>query len=173
MDRFAFFLGLVGLAISIFTSDRYPEVATALFWIGLAGIVWGGWLLVRHYRDALVVIIRTASGYHPMIMVLERPAINATEAQQDKIHRRVEELAQSGQIVIYGERGSIRKLTSIPAEYWKEHGIFWSRPTQQVQTFDNTKSLGDQDTDDIYFNLYIVSSDLRLIYAKPLETIAG
>lgn len=40
MERFAFFLGLLGLAISIFTSDRYPKIAAgqrSLAYCGVSG----------------------------------------------------------------------------------------------------------------------------------------
>lgn len=171
MERFAFVLGLVGLALSMFTRDHYPGIASALFWVALAGIVWGGWLLVRPYRDALMVIVRTASGYYPMIMVLERPAINATESHKKHIHRRVEELARNGQLTIYGEQGATKRLTPIPADYWLKHGIGWHRPTRQVHTVDNTKLLSEQDREDTYFNLYVVASDIPLIYADPVDTI--
>jgi hypothetical protein len=159
MDRLGFFIGLVALAVSLFA-----ELPRYVLWLGIICLIWGGLALLRAYISPLAFLWNVINGRFPLLMILETARKQSPDTDQSELLGRVEDLAQSGQITIYGEHGSSRHLVSIPGDYFKTHGLFWF--LDELSTLDPT---GDHDTDDAYFNLHINKPRtlLRLLYRNP------
>jgi hypothetical protein len=154
MEKLSFLIGLVALAVSIYApAEQFPITATVLFWVAIVMIVIGAIALLRSYVN-FTPILELVRGRLPLGFVMEGIRVRS-HADEAALIKQATDLARSGRITLFGERGSSRELEKIPAPYFASHQIQWVSPDNAANTYDPNKSFGEQDSDDQYFNLHV------------------
>ena len=157
LEKLGFFMGLLGLVFALYAHDA--EGKTGLHWFGLALVAFGFFVLVkRRIRPTIQFFAFRRSALENIFEIAEAQKI------PDVVHATAE-LARSGAIQLYGELGPSKRLTAIPASYFEKHAIGWL-PGVSLRTYDPLRPLGDQDTDECYFNLHGPVSLLKLLKRK-------
>jgi hypothetical protein len=135
------------------------EGNTVLHWFGLALVAFGFLVLVRQrIRPTVQFFAFRRSALENIFEIAEAQKI------PDVVHATAE-LARSGAIQLYGELGPSKRLTAIPSSYFEKHAIRWF-PGVSLRTYDPSRLLGDQDTEECYFNLHGPVSLLELLKRK-------
>lgn len=157
LEKLGFFMGLMGLVFALYAHDA--EGKTWLHWFGLALVAFGFLVLVKQrIRPTIQFFAFRRSALDNILEIAEAQKI------PDVVHATAE-LARSGAIQLYGELGRSKRLTAIPASYFEKHAIGWL-PGVSLRTYNPLRSLGDQDTDECYFNLHGPVSLLKLLKRK-------
>ena len=110
-------------------------------------------------------------GRFQLRVTLEIAREELSGADETTLLNRARQFARSGQVTIYGEHGGARNLVPIPATYFETHALAWFIPTGTLSTIDPTKPVGNQDTDDCYYNLYVDKSLLRMVKERKTADI--
>ena len=162
MDRLGFFIGLVGLAISLFPDAISSDHRNLLFWLGIICLIWGGLALLRAYRGFFKLAWNALNGRFALLSFLEMEQERSPGRGASELLDRVINLARSGQATIYGERGRAKRLVAIQPGYFETHDVVWFGPS--VYTVDPRKDIREQDTDDQFFNLHAGRSVARMLH---------
>jgi hypothetical protein len=160
VDRLSFFIGLVALAVSLF-SGHIGKSCELPIWLGIICLSWGGLALLRAYVTPLSIVWNLIHGRFPLRIILGIASTQFPAVDKRKLLNRVLNLARSGQVTIYGEHGSSKHVVAIPADHFKTHDLIDG--LEEMRTFDPAKNFSDQDSDDLHFNLYARKSLLRKI----------
>jgi hypothetical protein len=157
LERVGYFMGLMGLVFALYAHNAEGE--TPLHWVGLALVAFGFLVLVKErIRPTLQFLVFRRSALENIFEIAQDQNI------PDVVHTTTQ-LARSGKIQLYGELGASKRLTPIPRSYFEEHAIGWL-PGVSLRTYSSSRTFGDQDTDECYFNLHGPISLLKLLRQK-------
>jgi hypothetical protein len=141
MEPVGYLLGLIGLALAVYPESRF------FHWVGVSLLVLATLVILKAYANrgfVQLIIFRRALLFKILESYQSRHPVNALGL--------VNKLAKSGTIILYGELGSSKKLVPIPASHFDDYTIV-DFPSF-LQTWEIGKMPAEQDTEQIYFNIY-------------------
>lgn len=88
MDRLGFFIGLVALAVSLFS-----DVPRYVLWLDIICLIWGGFALLRAYISPLAFLWNVINGRFPLLTILQMASDRSPGTDGSKLLHRVENLS--------------------------------------------------------------------------------